>query len=152
MTTTASAPTELRQEVDRFLRGMWRFNRMLGQQLPPLLEERHGINPRMYYILRAIQGGDHYPKVLADHLKIPTTLMSRHLDGLGKAGLIERQIDEQDSRRTRLSLTGKGEQVVREADETVHELVSARLAGLDPQVLQGLLTALDALTGEGEPA
>ncbi|WP_040382810.1 MarR family winged helix-turn-helix transcriptional regulator [Deinococcus apachensis] len=152
MTQTVPPPPELRQEVDRFLRGMWRFNRMLGQQLAPLLEERHGINPRMYHVLRSIQKGDHYPKVLADHLKIPTTLISRYLDGLSKAGLIERQIDEQDSRRTRLSLTGRGEQVVRETDETLHELVSGQLARLDPQVLQGLLTALDALTGEGEQA
>lgn len=152
MTQTDSPPADLREEVDRFLRGMWRFNRALGQQLEPLLEERHGINPRLYYILRGIQGGDHYPKVLAEGLKIPTTLMSRYLDGLSRDGLIERQIDEHDSRRTRLSLTARGEEVVRGADETLFGLISARLAALDPEVRRGLLTALDALTREGGAA
>ncbi|MBB6096607.1 DNA-binding MarR family transcriptional regulator [Deinobacterium chartae] len=134
------------QEVTRFLRGMWRFNRALTQQLEPLIESRHGIDSRIFFVLKSIQGGKHYPKMLAEHLRIPSTLISRYLDQLDKQGLVSRSIDGQDSRRTRLMLTEAGERVTRETQETLYTLVGAQLAKLDPEVLQGLLTALDSLT------
>lgn len=138
-------------EVTRFLRGMWRFNRALGQQLEPLLHEKHGIEPRTYFLLKSIQGGNLYPKTLAEHLKIPASLISRYLDLLVRKGLVERHLDEQDSRRIRLSLTDEGQRIARESEQTVYDLASARLSKLEPGALRTLLGALETLADEGAP-
>ncbi|SMB84697.1 MarR family winged helix-turn-helix transcriptional regulator [Deinococcus hopiensis] len=148
----APPPPDQHEEVSRFLGSMWRFNRAFGQQLEPLLEARHGLEARSFFVMKRIGDGDQYPKMLAGHLKIPPTLISRYLDGLVKRGLIERHIDEQDSRRTRLSLTGTGQQLLQEAQETVYELAAARLGRLPSGVLQTVINALDALSEEGPTA
>lgn len=148
----STSPPQPVADVSRFLRGMWRLNRALAQQLEPLLEEKHGLDARTFFILKTIHGGAAYPKALAATLKIPSTLLSRYLDALNKKGYLERHIDEHDSRRTRLTLTPEGERVMRETDETLHEVVSAKLATLDPATLSALLDALDLLTAEGHPA
>ncbi|WP_345462787.1 MarR family winged helix-turn-helix transcriptional regulator [Deinococcus carri] len=140
-----------REQAGRFLASMWRFQRRLKQELDPLLAARHGLDSRKFFILRGIQGGDQYPKVLAEQLQMPATLLSRYLDQLVKQGLIERHIDEQDSRRTRLTLTAAGEHAVADTLDTVHALAGARLARLDPGALPALLDALELLTQE-EPA
>ena len=82
---------------------------------------------------------------------IPATLLSRYLDQLTKGGLIERRLDAQDSRRTCLSLTPAGQEVVRDTLDTVYSLTGARLTQLDPQILPALLGALELLTHE-DPA
>ncbi|PYE50577.1 MarR family winged helix-turn-helix transcriptional regulator [Deinococcus yavapaiensis] len=150
--TLAPATPDLHEEVDRFLHGLWRFNRALTQRLEPLLETKHGIDPKTYIILKSIDSGHHYPKVLADHLKIPSTLISRYLDGLVKQGLLERHIDEHDSRRIRLTLTEHGTNVMHDSEETIHVLTRSHLAKLEPGVLAGLLKALDSLNDQGPDA
>ncbi|WP_027481145.1 MarR family winged helix-turn-helix transcriptional regulator [Deinococcus pimensis] len=152
MTAPVPLPTHAYEDVAKFLRALWRFNRAIGQEFEPLLHERHGTDPRSFFILKSIQGGVQYPKELAGHLKIPATLLSRYLDDLRRRGLIERHIDEQDSRRTRLSLTDAGTALVEATQHTVHEAVGARLARLRPEQLDALVSALLALTDEGSPA
>lgn len=148
---TSSPPSPTQEQVGRFLASMWRFHRRLKQELDPLLTARHGIDARKFLILRAIQAGQQYPTVLAEHLQIPATLLSRYLDQLTKGGLIERRLDAQDSRRTCLSLTPAGQEVVRDTLDTVYSLTGARLTQLDPQTLPVLLGALELLTHEDHP-
>lgn len=144
--------TSQHEEVSRFLGSLWRFNRALGQQIEPLLETRHGLETRSFFLLKRIGSGDLYPKALAEHLRIPPTLISRYLDGLVKQGLIERHIDEQDSRRTRLSLTGNGQRQMEAAQATIYELAAARLGRLSPETLRTVTDALETLSGEGPTA
>ncbi len=127
---------------------MWRFQRRLKQELDPLLAARHGLDLRKFFVLRGIQDGHQYPKVLAEQLQMPATLLSRYLDQLVKQGLIERHIDAQDSRRTHLTLTTAGEHVIRDTLDTAQALTGARLARLDPATLSALLSALELLAQE----
>ncbi|MFC4453816.1 MarR family winged helix-turn-helix transcriptional regulator [Deinococcus sonorensis] len=148
-TATAVHPP---QDVSLFLKAMWRLNRAMAQQFEPLLHERHGTEARSYFILHSIQSGVQYPKALAEELKMPSTLISRYLDDLSKRGLIERHIDEHDSRRTLLTLTPLALQLVAEVRQTIHDVTEARLSRLSPTQLKGLTDALRILVDEGHAA
>lgn len=150
--TTSPPPPHDAEETSRFLQAMWHFNRALGQELQPLLQDAHGTDPRSFFILKTIEGGLTYPKVVAQELKLPPTLLSRYLDDLNKRGLLERHIDEQDSRRTRLSLTPAGTALLEQTQCTVHTHVTRRLARLRPEQLRALNDALHALNSGEEQA
>ncbi|WP_227978600.1 MarR family winged helix-turn-helix transcriptional regulator [Deinococcus terrestris] len=141
-----AAPTP--DQVSLFIGRMWHFNRKLKQDINPLLAEKHDLDTRRFFVLRGIQTGATYPKVLAERLELPPTLLSRYLDGLARQGLIARQLDPDDSRRTRLSLTPVGEAALAATVQSVHALVSTRLSRLDPDTLATVLGALDLLTQE----
>ena len=138
-------------EISRFLRGIWRFNQALGQLLKPKLEQQYGIDPKEYYLLHSISRGAVYPKVLADTLHLPFSLVSRHLDALSKAGLLLRQLDPEDSRRVRLTLTPRGEEVLLAVRGVVHRSASERLKGLDSASLAALMHAVDLISGDVAP-
>ncbi|GGO36268.1 MarR family winged helix-turn-helix transcriptional regulator [Deinococcus humi] len=150
--TTALPPTHDTEDVSRFLTVMWRFNRSLAQEIEPLLQQELDTDPRSFMLLKTIQSGLHYPKLVAQELMMPTTLVSRYLDDLSKRGLIERHIDEQDSRRIHLSLTPAGTALIHDIESTVHAQVSSRLTRLTPDQLRTLNEAMTALTPEGSPA
>ena len=138
-------PSPTRDETARLLAGLWRLNRLLGQDIDPQLEASHGIDMRSYGFLKMIQHGT-YPKKIAEQLKLPGSLVSHKLDQLQTLGLIERLLDREDSRRIRLELTEAGRQLTADAEEALHTAVSARLAQLPPGALHTFLDALDRLT------
>ena len=142
-----AAPTP--EQVSLFIGRMWQFNRKLKQDINPLLVEKHDLDTRRFFVLRGIQTGATYPKVLAERLELPPALLSRYLDGLARQGLIARQLDPDDSRRTRLSLTPAGEAALAATVQSVHALVGTRLSRLDTETLTTVLNALAVLTDEG---
>lgn len=137
------------QEVSAFLQVMWRFNRALGQQLEPRLQAEHATDIRSYFVLQSIQKGVQYPKALAEELKIPSTLISRYLDDLSKRGLVNRHIDEHDSRRTLLTLTPAAETLVQGMRQTIFDVTESRLSRLTPAQRQSLTETLHLLAAEG---
>jgi len=147
--SVAAPPSSADQEVSTFLKAIWRFNRALGQQLEPRLQAEHATDIRSYFVLQSIQQGAQYPKALAEELKIPGTLISRYLDDLSKRGLVDRHIDEHDSRRTRLTLTPAAEQLIQAMRRTIHDVTEARLTRLTPAQLQNLTETLHILAHEG---
>ena len=152
MDMTRSAPPTAPpavQEVSLFLKAMWRFNRALAQQLEPRLHAEHATDARSFFVLQSIQQGVQYPKALAEELKIPGTLISRYLDDLSKRGLVDRHIDEHDSRRTRLTLTPAAERLIVAMRQTIHDVAEARLSRLTPAQRQSLTEALRLLADEG---
>lgn len=136
----------VRDAATRFMTSIWQLQRELGHELDPLLRERAGTDPRAYFLLRTIQDGAQYPKVLSECLGIPPNLLSRFLSDLSAHGLIARQMDEQDSRRVRLSLTPAGTRALGQAEEVIHDCIGARLSRLDVPQLAALLDALRTLT------
>ena len=149
----SSPPPDLavRDAATRFMTSIWQLQRELGHELDPLLRERAGTDPRAYFLLRTIQDGAQYPKVLSECLGIPPNLLSRFLSDLNAQGLIARQLDEQDSRRVRLSLTPVGTRALGQAEEVIHDCIGARLSRLDVPQLAALLDALHTLTSPDLP-
>ncbi|MFC4640403.1 MarR family winged helix-turn-helix transcriptional regulator [Deinococcus hohokamensis] len=144
-------PPHSPEAISRFLGALWHFNRTLAKEIEPLLEKELHTDSRSFLLLKSIQGGLAYPKLLAQEFKIPTTLISRYLDDLTKRGLVERHIDAQDSRRIRLTLTPAGSALLDETERVVHHHMGHRLARLSAERLDSLNDAITALAEEGSP-
>ena len=146
VTTAPTAPTLLTdEETLRFLGGIWKLNRRIKQGVQPLIAEKYGLDIRKYFILQNIRHGKVYPKQIAENLDIPSTLLSRYLDGLHTQGFIERRIDPQDSRRTLLSVTDAGTAAAKGCTQLISEISRERLQHLPPQKLAALLDAMQTL-------
>lgn len=133
------------EETLKFMGGLWKLNRRIKQSVQPLIAEQYGLDIRKYFILQNIRHGRVYPKQIAENLDMPSTLLSRYLDGLHTQGLIERQIDPHDSRRTLLSVTPAGQTAVEGCTQLIGEVSRARLQHLPPQKLAALLDAMRTL-------
>ncbi|THF85005.1 winged helix-turn-helix transcriptional regulator [Deinococcus sp. KSM4-11] len=118
--TQASPPLAAPEtDTEHFLAIQWKLNQALGRHLAPLIERAHGVGLKDLMVLGHIRSGVHYPTELAGELQIPKHMTSRVLDDLLGKGLIERSIDPQDSRRTRLSVSPAGLEVLDAARVTV---------------------------------
>jgi DNA-binding MarR family transcriptional regulator len=75
------------------------------------LTQTYGLGPRGVHILALIDGGADYPIEIAEAFDVSRSLITAELNRLVDAGLIKAQQGQEDRRRTRLSLTGKGKKV-----------------------------------------
>ena len=131
--------------IRRFLMGWWNLNRTMTQGIEPLLAQRD-LDLRRHMLMMAIRKGAVYPKELSEKLQIPSTLLSRYIDSLVQAGLLVRQIDPQDSRRTRLTLTPQGEGVLEQSVTDIRAHTNEKLQSVTPEELEVLLQALERLS------
>jgi DNA-binding MarR family transcriptional regulator len=147
------SPTERpdpNSEVSTFLRNLHGLNMSIVQQLSPVLEEKQGIDLRLYYILHAIDNGAVHPGAIAQVMKLPNSLVTKHLDQLAQKSLLERSIDSEDSRRIRISLTKKGVELMNSSDNALGGMVGQRLARIPNDKRAIFLETLVALAGDSE--
>jgi DNA-binding MarR family transcriptional regulator len=126
------------------------LNMSIVQQLSPVLEDRLGIDLRLYYIVHAIDNGAVHPGAIAQAMKLPNSLVTKHLDQLAQKSLLERSIDSEDSRRIRISLTKKGLDLMNAADVILSEMVERRLIRIPDDQRKVFLTILVALANDPE--
>ena len=115
-----------------------------------MLEDRLGIDLRLYYIVHAIDNGAVHPGAIAQAMKLPNSLVTKHLDQLAQKSLLERSIDSEDSRRIRISLTRKGLDLMNAADVILSEMVERRLIRIPDDQRKVFLTILVALANDPE--
>ena len=150
MTKSTGSP-RLASEVTVFLRNMYSLNMSIVQQLSPILDQRHGIDLRLYFILHGIDQGHVYPGAIAQAMGLPNSLITKHLDQLAQKGMVERGIDPEDSRRVRVSLTEKGMEVMQGADNILAEQVGDRLTKIPAERRADFLaTLVDLVRDEGK--
>jgi DNA-binding MarR family transcriptional regulator len=137
-------------EVSTFLRNLHGLNMSIVQQLSPVLEEKQGIDLRLYYILHAIDNGAVHPGAIAQVMKLPNSLVTKHLDQLAQKSLLERSIDSEDSRRIRISLTKKGIDLMNGSDDILAGMVERRLARIPDDQRAVFIATLVALAGDSE--
>lgn len=107
-----------------------------------------GAHPGQVFCLRVIAGHDGITqRDLAEELHIARPTVTKMLQGMERAGLIERRSDERDQRLTRVFLTERG----RELEAKVRKVAAAyvkdtvgRLPEADRRELARLLTAFGA--------
>ncbi len=73
---------------------------------------------------------------LADNTYKDKTTVTRLLDGLEKKGLVARVAGEADRRQKRISITGKGQELLKELGPLALATQSSSLQGLDPGELE----------------
>ncbi len=70
---------------------------------------------------------------LADILDIEPITLSRTIDRLQEAGLVERAADPADRRAWRLHVTAKAQPIVKKLRAIVDEMAAQALSGVDPK-------------------
>lgn len=133
--------------ASRLLALLWRSGRVLTEHLDPILETTCGMGRREFMVLNAIRGGARYPSHVAAALQMPRDMTSRSLHQLDAAGLVERTLDEHDSRRTALALTPLGEERREAVKERLARTVQAALDRLGEEERDRLLDGLETFTG-----
>jgi DNA-binding MarR family transcriptional regulator len=128
----------------RFLTAHWRIGRAFNEYLNALLLERYSLNLKDFLVLASIDRGAAYPSEVSERLKLPRDMTSRILQTLLKAGLIDRAIDDKDSRRTRLEATEKGRGVHESVHHELERVLEPLLERL-PIASADFLTALETL-------
>lgn len=124
------------------------LNMSIVQELSPILENRQGIDLRLYFILHIVDQGTIYPSAIAQAIRLPNSLVTKHLDQLSQKGLLERSMDPDDSRRIRVSLTSEGIRVMTGADSVLAEQVGERLSRVSEQRRAAFLATLIDLAHE----
>jgi DNA-binding MarR family transcriptional regulator len=145
------ARPDLAEETTMFLRNMHGLNMSIVQQLSPVLEQQQGIDLRLYYILHVIEGGAVHPGAIAQEMKLPNSLVTKHLDQLAERALLLRSIDPHDSRRIRVSLTPRGQEIMKVSDDVLAEMVGRRLARIPDDRRASFLATLIELATYTEP-
>ena len=91
-------------------------------------------------------------RALAEHLCIEGPTMTRHLDRLEAAGLIERRPDPQDRRNTLVYSTPEGKAVLRRLTSVMEKAQEDVLAGLTPEEIDTLTRLMQRVRDNVERA
>jgi DNA-binding MarR family transcriptional regulator len=89
----------------------------------------------------------------AAHLGRAQSVVSEIVDGLARKGLLERERDPDDRRRTLIWLTGAGQEVLRRDGEVLAvDALTAALGRVPAEARAGLLAGASALLAAAPPA
>jgi MarR family transcriptional regulator, organic hydroperoxide resistance regulator len=122
---------------------------VLRRRLARIVEPR-GITPQQYNVLRILRGA--HPASLPT-LEIRERLIeqapgiTRLVDRLDGAGLIERERSAEDRRRVDCTITRAGLALLQELDAAVDAADRATAAGLSARQIEELLDTLQAIRG-----
>jgi DNA-binding MarR family transcriptional regulator len=136
---------------------IYRLSRLMGDRMEKEYQ-RYGIGRGEFDVLATLRrAGAPYtlsPRELSATLMLTTGGMTGRLDKLERAGLLERSPDPHDRRGLRVTLTGRGFQVIEEAVGAGLALQRAALDGLpreQAEQLTGLLRLLLRATEHPAP-
>ena len=118
----------------------------MREHLDPLLDREFGLELRDYLVLNTVHWGVRYPTEIAEALKITKDMASRAIQKLLQTGLLERSIDKEDSRRTRLELTSQGLTTRDAIRSQLERAIEGSLTSLSEQESERLLGSLEAVS------
>ena len=101
-----------------------------------------------FLVLRTVKLGVDTPSDLVSDLGLNPSVVSRALSKLANSGLVTRQIDLADSRRSRIRLTNDGVQTTDDIGARIRPGLTQRLRLLPPDRIRILLESLEILCGD----
>jgi DNA-binding MarR family transcriptional regulator len=96
-------------------------------------------------VLNRVFSGTDLPSLVARELRLDPPRVTRITDHLVELGLVVREDDPEDRRRSRLRVTESGEMHLREALTSVSRAVDAFLDEIKPQQRAALIDSMDAV-------
>lgn len=124
-----SADTAGQALLSRF----YRASRAVTNAFSAELGSRFDLELREFMVLSSIGHGCYYPTDIARRLHASKFAISRSVQRLTELGLIDREIDSDDSRRVRLTATPAGKLVKGEALAAMQGRLDAVLVGIGPE-------------------
>jgi DNA-binding MarR family transcriptional regulator len=142
--------TPVDQDALRMVGTMLRFVRVVDQQFR---RYSPSVSLNDLSVLFRIKRGVDTPSGLADALHLDRPRVTRITDHLVELGYIDRQEDQADRRRCRLSLTESGETYLEDAIIATSEAVDKLLNALDDSDRNALLRGVEAVRPvvDGQP-
>ena len=135
----AQVPTsspEAQSSGEQLLSAWWNFGQVLKRHVAPMLEREHNVDFKDFVALSAIEAGANYPSLMCERMAMTPSGVSRILEDLTRRQLVVRTLDPHDSRRVRLQITPKGEDVLRAARSTMLGLLNEGLTQLPSTQVQ----------------
>jgi len=129
----------------RLMTAMWHVRMTMLERFGRRVEEETGITAKDFFALMNVERGLCYPSDIATTMMLPTYAVSRILEGLTQSGLLERQLDESDARRIRLSLTQKGQKALESSQAVWRAEISTLLHRLPYEHQEQLVQHLETL-------
>ena len=162
-TSTSETPASACGELDgwsslheRAWLGMLQTHRQLTRQLDATLEARHGLTLSGLELLSRLATHEErraHLSTLAEQIGLSISGISRLVDTLEHAGLVERQTCPNDGRATNAWLTESGLRLVREAQSTHYARVRERFFDhVDDGELRMLVDIFERFAPEGHSA
>lgn len=122
---------------------IWHYMRSI---IHNIAREEFGITPAQFQILRRIrQENKRTVSELSDSMMISRPGVSRAVDELVNAGLIERKVDASDRRIVYLSPSMEGEELIIKVHEKNNQVMQALFMNLHEEELESLLAALHVI-------
>jgi DNA-binding MarR family transcriptional regulator len=129
----------------RLLDALFRLNKSVLADVRTHVAAAADLDLADFLALRTIELGVDTPGGLVQDLGLNPAVVSRALTKLHRAGLIERRIDRDDSRRSRVTLTGDGARTTAAIAARIRPCLAQRLRRLHPERIQALLESLETL-------
>lgn len=127
----------LQQLEEEFFFFLWKFKERTSQLL-----KGYGLKPDQMLLLEMIARGIAHPKNISDAMQWDPPLLSHYLAKLESKGLIKRSLDQKDRRRTNVTITDEGLELLDKARNTWHEYTKIILNTLSPDELSQMLNIL----------
>lgn len=140
-----SAATEL-----QLFDALFRLNKFVLADVRTHIASAADLDLGDFLTLRSIELGVDTPGGLARDLGFNPAVVSRALTKLVKAGLIERRIDADDSRRSRVELTEEGLRTSAAIGAQIRPGLAQRLKRLNAQQIRTLLECFEILNADVE--
>lgn len=96
-----------------------RLKRNHMNHLPPIDGLNHSEVMVLFCIKKALSFGKDGVKVseISKHMRVATPTTTQAVNKLAAGGFVQKGVDKEDGRVVRISLTGKGEEIVRKAKQ-----------------------------------
>jgi DNA-binding MarR family transcriptional regulator len=120
--TTPLIPPDHHDSI-HFERAFRRFHIGLKQGVMARVKDELGFVFTDFPVLYLVKHGKHYPTDIRKATQLSASMVSHMIDRSIKAQLIVREIDAEDSRKTRLSLTPEGQRILDLVNDVYHQSV-----------------------------
>ena len=129
----------------RLLDALFRLNKSVLADARTHVAAAADLDLADFLTLRTIDIGVDTPGGLVRDLGLNPAAVSRALTKLARAGLIERRIDPDDFRRSRVELTKRGRRTTAAIAARIRPGLAQRLQRLEPNRIETLLESLETL-------
>jgi DNA-binding MarR family transcriptional regulator len=106
------------------MESFWGFGQIMRQHVIPSVIGEYGLDFKDFVTLISVSEGVHFPKFICQRLSMSASDVSRILENLSKNGFVTRELDAEDSRRIKVTLTERGETVLNTARGRIEQLFS----------------------------
>lgn len=121
---------------------LWHITR---SQIHDLATGEYGITSSQFHAIRHISKGDASVSALAECMHVSRPNISRAVDELVKNGLVNRKRDPDDRRNVQLSLTNKGEKMIKDLHDRYGKILADQFSILSDEELRILSSALESM-------